>query len=88
MVKHTQTIRWQVAGELFECFGPFCGVGALTINILFKRLYEESFEDLQIVIENFKPVSLCRFRLVSLRSYIVTFITTLNKFHKQTNNVS
>ena len=29
---------------------------------------------------------LCRFRLVSPRSYIVTLIPTLNKFHKQTNN--
>ena len=26
----------------------------------------------------------CRFRLVSPRSYIVTLIPTLNKFHKQT----
>ena len=28
----------------------------------------------------------CRFKLVSLRSYIVTLILTLNKFHKQTNS--
>ena len=28
----------------------------------------------------------CRFRLVSPRSYIVTLIPMLNKFHKQTNN--
>ena len=27
-----------------------------------------------------------RFRLVSPISYIVTFIPTINKFHKQTNN--
>ena len=33
-----------------------------------------------IIIFNF-----CRFRLVSPRSYIVTLIPTLNKFHKQTN---
>ena len=26
MVKHTQTIRWQLADVLFECVGPFCGV--------------------------------------------------------------
>ena len=28
MVKHTQTIRWQYAHELFECVWTFCGVGA------------------------------------------------------------
>ena len=28
MVKHTQTIRRQIAEELFECVWPFCGVGA------------------------------------------------------------
>ena len=26
MVKHTQTIRRQIADELFECVWPFCGV--------------------------------------------------------------
>ena len=29
MVKHTQTIRWQIAYELFECYWPFCGIGAI-----------------------------------------------------------
>ena len=28
MVKHTQTIRRQIADELFECVWPFCGIGA------------------------------------------------------------
>ena len=28
MVKHTQTIRRQIADELFECVWPFCEVGA------------------------------------------------------------
>ena len=27
MVKHTQTIRRQIAGELFECVWLFCGIG-------------------------------------------------------------
>ena len=27
MVKHTQTIRRQIADELFECVWPFCGIG-------------------------------------------------------------
>ena len=28
MVKQTQTISRQFADELFECVGPFCGIGA------------------------------------------------------------
>ena len=28
MVKHTQTIRRQIANELFGCVRPFYGVGA------------------------------------------------------------
>ena len=28
MVEHTQTIRQQVADELFECVWSFCGIGA------------------------------------------------------------
>ena len=28
MVKHTQTIRRQIADEMFECVLPCCGVGA------------------------------------------------------------
>ena len=28
MVKQTQTIRRQIADELFECVWPFCRVGA------------------------------------------------------------
>ena len=26
MVKHTQTIRWQIANDLFECVRPFCEI--------------------------------------------------------------
>ena len=32
MAKHTQTIRWQFAGELFECVWPFCGIGAQRVK--------------------------------------------------------
>ena len=28
MVKHTQTIRRQIADESFECVWPFCEIGA------------------------------------------------------------
>ena len=28
MVEHTQTIRRQIADDLFECVGPFYGIGA------------------------------------------------------------
>ena len=28
MAKYTQTIRWQIADELFECVSSFCETGA------------------------------------------------------------
>ena len=31
-VKHTQTIRRQIAYKLFECVWPFCGIGAYRVN--------------------------------------------------------
>ena len=32
MVKHTQTIRRQIADELFECIWPFYGIDVLRVN--------------------------------------------------------
>ena len=32
MVKHTQTIRRQIAAELFECVRPFCEIGVERVN--------------------------------------------------------
>ena len=32
MVKHTQTIRRQIANELFECVWPFRGIGAWRVK--------------------------------------------------------
>ena len=32
MVKHTQTIRRQIADELFECVWPICEIGAKRVN--------------------------------------------------------
>ena len=39
MVKLTQAIRQQFADELFECVGPFCGIGAERVkqNCLMKN---------------------------------------------------
>ena len=37
MVKHTQTIRRLLADELFECVGPFWGVGAYRVNTKYKQ---------------------------------------------------
>ena len=34
MVKHTQTIRCQIADELFECVWPFCEIGAWRVKVL------------------------------------------------------
>ena len=33
MVKHTQTIRGQIADELLECVWPFCEIGAKRANM-------------------------------------------------------
>ena len=32
MIKHTQTIRRQIADELFECVWPFCGIGSSRVK--------------------------------------------------------
>ena len=34
MVKHTQTIRWQIADELLECIWPFCEIGTERVIML------------------------------------------------------
>ena len=33
MVKHTQTIRRQIADELFECVWPFCETGTKRVKV-------------------------------------------------------
>ena len=33
MVKQTQTIRRQIAKELFQCVFPFCGAGFYSVKI-------------------------------------------------------
>ena len=44
MVKHTQTIRRQIAEELFEYIGPFCGIGAervkeeTSVHVLYRAI--------------------------------------------------
>ena len=35
IVKHTQTIRRQIADELFECVWQFCEIRAKMVNDLF-----------------------------------------------------
>ena len=34
MVKHSQTIRRQLADELFKCVWPFCGIGTQRVSTL------------------------------------------------------
>ena len=45
MVKHTQTIRQQIADESFECVWPFCEIGAkrvkTTLNAALLNIYDE-----------------------------------------------
>ena len=38
IVKHTHTIRWQIADELSGCVWPFCGVCAERINLTVARM--------------------------------------------------
>ena len=41
MVKHTQTIRRQIADELFERVWPFCGIGAQRLlNVQFPQIVD------------------------------------------------
>ena len=57
MVKHTQTIRRQIADKLFECVWPFCGIGAWRVNIVLKYykqgqyLFDATFIDWKARIE-------------------------------------
>ena len=32
MVRYYQTIRWQIADELFECVWPFRGIGTFRVE--------------------------------------------------------
>ena len=44
MAKHTQTIRWQIAEELFEGVWPFCGIGVMVLEATYfqqKSIYKE-----------------------------------------------
>ena len=34
MLKHTQTIRRQIADKLFECVWPFFGIGAKSVKLI------------------------------------------------------
>ena len=51
MVKHTQTIRRQIADELSECVLPFCAIGAKRARIykLRKSAIEKAFIKLHYV---------------------------------------
>ena len=48
MVKHTQTIRWQFADELFECVRPFCVVSTERVNA---KLRSGFYQDEQLIDE-------------------------------------
>ena len=46
MVKHTQTIRRQIADKLFECVWPFCEIGAKRVK--FARERKNSLQGLSV----------------------------------------
>ena len=45
MVKHTQTIRPQIADKLFECVWPFCGIGTLGLMQRKIKSLKETFDN-------------------------------------------
>ena len=53
-----------------------------TFDIIFKRLSRESFENLQIVVEHFKPVSLC-----PIKWQPITIFAKLHKSPLLTDNI-
>ena len=53
MVKHTQTIRWQIADKLFECIWPFCGIGAERVKICI-RIHAHAYCKLTVSIADCK----------------------------------
>ena len=46
MVKHPETIRWQIAIDLFECVRSFCGIGAKRVNDLNFILCNNEFKQM------------------------------------------
>ena len=50
VVKHTQTIRWQIANEFFECVWPLCGVGANFDSFLTLRFSRKKYDPLEVYI--------------------------------------
>ena len=55
MVKHTQTIRRQIADELFECVWPFCEIGAWRVKVI--ELYSQN-QLLYSYIQSFFPADI------------------------------
>ena len=50
VVKHTQTIRRQIANELFEWVWPLCGVGANFDSFLTLRFSRKKYDPLEVYI--------------------------------------
>ena len=58
MVKHSQTIRRQIADELFECVWPFCGIGAERVNYTPTHLYSIDFSTSRFVVVGHRNIRL------------------------------
>ena len=39
MVKHTQTILWQIPDKLIECVWPLCGINAQRVKLIYSTKY-------------------------------------------------
>ena len=77
MVKHTQTIRRQIADELFEFVWPFCGIGALRDN---RRIIVAFIRDLNLLVSQWRRsgVFIVTFENISHLS-LMFLLLTLNK---------
>ena len=91
MVKHTQTIRWQFANELFECVWPFCGIGASRVKWdkskqwPLVKCFSEKWRFELILIESWSTF-LCQDQLAA--SFILShFIQSIVVFHIETSHL-
>ena len=88
MVKHTQTIRQQIADELFECVWPFCGVCAERVKgnpYNFRNGWNMSFWGPKSTLLNFSLNLFSRFLLkLCIMTRITNWfkVTVSQRFHK------
>ena len=60
MIKHTQTIRRQIADELFECVWPFCEIGSKRVNVSWFGIHDKflNFHDWTLFYHEHKEIKI------------------------------